>query len=219
MKLVLFDLDGTLIDSEIGIVTSIEYALAQLGAAIPPREALRDWIGPPLRTTFPRVLGDDADAVERAVAHYRERFATIGWREHTVYPDIGAVVDALAARGSALAVVTSKADIYAGRIVASLPFGDRFARVYAVAADAAHSGKAEMVAAALADFGVDARDAAMVGDRRYDIEGARANAVRAIGVTWGFGGRAELEAAGADAIADTAAELPALLTCAAAPRA
>jgi phosphoglycolate phosphatase len=210
-RLALFDLDGTLIDSEIGIVASIEYALAKLGAAIPPREALRAWIGPPLRATFPSVVGDDLETIERAVALYRERFAAIGWREHAVYPGIDAAVDALAERGVNLAVVTSKPDLYASRIVESLPFGARFAKVYAVAAHSSHSEKTEQIARALADFDVPPSAAAMIGDRHFDIQGARANGVRAIGVTWGFGSRDELTAAGADAIADTPAQLGELL--------
>lgn len=200
MALILFDLDGTLIDSEIGIVTSIEYALGKLGAALPSREVLRTWIGPPLRATFPLALGDDADAVERAVALYRERFSAIGWREHTVYPGIEDVVETLAARGATLAVVTSKVDLYAAKIVTSLPFGARFAGVYAAGADSRLSEKSQLIARALSDFGTPAAETTMIGDRHFDIEGARANGVRAIGVSWGFGSVEELEAAGADAI-------------------
>ena len=211
MKLALFDLDGTLTDSEAGILASIEYALAKLGAKAPPRTELRDWIGPPLRVTFPRVLGDDAAVIERAVELYREHYSSIGWREYVVYAGIGEAIDALAAAGTTLAVVTSKAALYASRIVESLPFGAAFARVYAVAPDSAHSEKATMIAQALADFGIPASDAAMIGDRRFDVEGARANVVRAIGVEWGFGSREELLDAGADAIAANPRELVAAL--------
>ncbi|WP_300620023.1 HAD hydrolase-like protein [Dokdonella sp.] len=207
MKLALFDLDGTLIDSEEGIVRSTEYALEKLGATIPPRGELRTWIGPPLRVTFPRVLGDDAEAVERAVELYRERFTTIGWREHTVYPGVAEAIASLVARGVRLAVVTSKPDLYAGRIVRSLPFGDAFEHVFAVAPHSAHSEKAEMIAQALGRFGVAAHETAMVGDRHFDVEGAKANAVHAVGVLWGFGSREELLDAGADAIAETPADL------------
>jgi phosphoglycolate phosphatase len=214
MRLALFDLDGTLIDSELGIVASCEYALAKLGAPIPSRDVLRTWIGPPLRATFPTVLGDDGEAVERAVELYRERFADIGWREHVVYPGIHEAVDVLAARGIALAVVTSKPDLYAGRIVASLPFGNRFARVYAVHAGSKHSEKAQMIADALADFGVAPEHAAMVGDRHFDIAGARANGVRGIGAAWGFGSVDELNDAGAHAIAHAPAELPEMFVAA-----
>lgn len=210
-RLALFDLDGTLIDSEIGIVASIEYALAKLDAPIPPRAELRKWIGPPLRATFPLVLGDDADRVERAVELYRERFSDIGWREHVVYAGIAEAVEALAEQDTTLAVVTSKPDLYAGKIVASLPFGARFERVYAVGAGSGHSEKAALIARALADFAAAPEAAAMVGDRHFDIEGALANRVHTVGVLWGFGGREELATAGAHAIADAPGQLPLLL--------
>ena len=211
MALILFDLDGTLIDSEAGIVNSIRHALERLGAPIPPREELRAWIGPPLRVTFPLVLGDDLAAIERAVDYYRERFSTLGWREHVVYPGIGELIEALAARGDRLAVVTTKPDLYADKIVRSLPFGARFECVYAAQPASRDSEKAAMIARALRDFGSHADDAVMVGDRHFDIEGARANGVRALGVRWGFGGDEELRSAGADAIADDPPGLRALL--------
>ena len=212
MRLALFDLDGTLIDSEQGILGSIEYALGRLGAAVPPRGELRAWIGPPLRATFPLVLGDDADRVERAVAHYRERFSEAGWREHRVYDGIAGVVEVLAARGVVLAVVTTKVDLYAEKIVRSLAFGAHFGRVYAAAAGSRDSEKAAMIARALDDFGAAAGETVMVGDRHFDIEGARANGVRALGAGWGFGSLDELRDAGADAIAATPEELRNLLS-------
>ena len=196
-RLVLFDLDGTLIDSEAGIVGSMMHAL---GADAPAREVLRGWIGPPLRVSFPSVLGDDDARVERAVARYHERFDAIGWSEHTVYPGIADLVAALAARGERLAVVTSKLRTQAERIVAHLPFGSVFERIYGPAPGSRTSEKAAMIAQALADFGAMPGHTAMIGDRRFDIEGAKANGVRSIGVEWGFGSREELEQAGADAI-------------------
>jgi phosphoglycolate phosphatase len=211
VALILFDLDGTLIDSESGIVNSIEYALGKLAAAIPSREVLRGWIGPPLRATFPLAVGDDHDAIEQAVAFYRERFSTIGWLEHTPYAGIDAVIEALAARGDQLAVVTTKADLYAEKIVRSLPFGAHFERVYASRTGSRDSEKAAMIAQALVDFGAHAGDAVMIGDRHFDIEGARANDVRALGVGWGFGSFDELREAGAEAIAVNPAELLTLL--------
>jgi phosphoglycolate phosphatase len=211
VALILFDLDGTLIDSETGIVNSIQYALSRLGAPSPPREELRAWIGPPLRVTFPLALGDDLAAVERAVDLYRERFSTIGWREHVVYPGIDAVIDALAERGDRLAVVTTKPDLYAEKIVRSLAFGARFERVYAAQAGSRDSEKAAMIARALRDFDSRPDDAVMIGDRHFDIDGAKANGVRALGVGWGFGSHEELRAAGADAIAADSPGLHTLL--------
>lgn len=211
MRLALFDLDGTLIDSEVGIVTSIEYALEKLGVPVPAREVLRGWIGPPLRSTFPRVLGDDSERVERAVELYRERFSAVGWSEHVVYPGIGEVVEGLHAAGVKLAVVTSKASLYAARIVESLPFGACFVHTYAAQPDSSHSEKATMIRQALDDFAIPGGQAVMTGDRRFDIEGAHANGMRGIGVAWGFGSVEELRDAGADAIVTQASELPAQL--------
>ena len=210
-QLVLFDLDGTLIDSEEGIVRSIEYALGKFAATIPSREVLRGWIGPPLRATFPLALGGDSETIERAVAFYSERFTAVGWCEHVPYAGIDAVVEALAARGDQLAVVTTKTDVHAEKIMCTLPFGAHFERVYASKTGSRDSEKAAMIAQALVDFGARAGDAVMIGDRHFDIEGALANDVRALGVGWGFGSLDELREAGAEAIAADPAELLALL--------
>ncbi len=211
MRLVLFDLDGTLIDSEVGITTSMAHALREVGADVPPPEVLRSWIGPPLRASFPSVLGSDDGRVDLAVTHYLERFRQIGWREHSVYPGIAELVAGLANRGARLAVVTSKIIEQARRIVDHLPFGHHFDAVYGPEPGTRTSEKAALVARAVKDLGASARNTTMIGDRRFDVEGARANAVRSIGVLWGFGGREELQAAGADSIVESVASLAAQL--------
>ena len=213
-QLVLFDLDGTLIDSEPGITASLGYAFAQIGAALPPREVLRTWIGPPFKQTFPSVLGDDALRIEAAIGHYRTRFEDVGWSEHAVYDGIAELIASLASRGPALAIVTTKPQTQAQRIIDHLPFGAAFARVYGPDAQHAHCAKADMIAQALSDFGALAQDSMMIGDRYFDIEGARANDVRGLGVAWGFGSVEELRAAGAHAIADSPAHLSGLLDAA-----
>jgi len=209
--LCLFDLDGTLIDSEHGIVACVKHALAKLDVPAPPQEELREWIGPPLRTSFAPLLDHDPVRIETAVEHYHERFHTDGWREYDIYPGIELLIQRLLTAGHQLAVVTSKPQRHAAPIIAHLPFGDAFLRMYSPHPNSAHSEKASMIAAALADFDADPADTVMVGDRRYDIEGAVANGVRGIGVLWGFGNRKELEMAGAAAIAAAPAELDALL--------
>jgi len=209
--LVLFDLDGTLIDSEPGITASLDYAFAQIGAELPPREVLRTWIGPPFRQTFPSVLGDDEARIEAAIGHYRTRFEDIGWSEHAVYDGIAELVASIAARGHVLAIVTTKPQAQAQRIIDHLPFGAAFARVYGPDAHHAHCAKAEMIAQALTDFGAQPQHSVMIGDRYFDIEGARANAVAGLGVAWGFGSVEELRAAGAHAIAHAPEELSTLV--------
>ena len=81
MALILFDLDGTLIDSEPGITATLAHAFAKIGAELPPPDVLRTWIGPPFWQTFPSVLGDDHARIEAAIGHYRARFEQDGWSE------------------------------------------------------------------------------------------------------------------------------------------
>jgi len=207
--LCLFDLDGTLIDSEPGITACIRHALAKLG--VPAPADLRPWIGPPLRHSFAPLLGHDAGRIEAAVDYYHERFATLGWREHAVYPGIATAIGRLQAAGHAMAVVTSKPERHARPIIEHLPFGKAFARLYGPDPSSPHSEKASMIAAALADFGASPGQAAMIGDRRFDVEGAVANRVRGIGVLWGFGSREELELAGAHELARDPQHLAELL--------
>ena len=207
--LCLFDLDGTLIDSEPGITACIRHAFDRLG--VPAPADLRPWIGPPLRHSFAPLLGHDAVRVEAAVDYYHERFAVMGWREHLVYPGIEATIERLQAAGHTLAVVTSKPVRHARPILEHLPFGSAFMRLYGPDPSSAHCEKATMIAAALADFGAAPTTAAMIGDRRYDIEGAVANGVTGIGVLWGFGSREELQQAGAQALASDPAHLVDLL--------
>ena len=209
--LCLFDLDGTLIDSELGITACVKHALARLDVPAPAHEQLRRWIGPPLRHSFAPLLDHDAERIEAAVEYYHERFNTLGWREHEIYPGIEALIEQLLAAGHQLAVVTSKPHRHAAPIIAQLPFGEAFLRLYGPHPDSPHSEKAAMIAAALADFDCKPDDAVMIGDRHFDIDGAVANQVRGIGVLWGFGDREELEQAGAHAIAATPDELATLL--------
>lgn len=209
--LCLFDLDGTLIDSEHGITACVKHALLRLEVPVPAPEELRRWIGPPLRHSFAPLLDHDAERIEAAVAYYHERFDTHGWREHAIYPGVEALIERLRDAGHRLAVVTGKPQHHAAPIVEHLPFGAAFERVYGPPPGSAQSEKATMIGAALADFGADPADAVMIGDRHFDIDGAVANRVRGIGVLWGFGGRAELEQAGAHAVAATPDELARLL--------
>lgn len=205
----LLDLDGTLIDSLQGIVRCIVHAFDQIGETPPATEALRDWIGPPLRVSFGNWFGDPGDArIETAVAHYRTRFDCVGWQEHTVYPGIAEAIGELASAGHRMAVVTAKNELHAQRIVESLPFGNRFEEVIGATLDATRSDKTELIAEALARLDVQPSACTMLGDRRFDIEGARDHGMRSIGVLWGFGTREELERAGADKLVATPADLP-----------
>lgn len=144
-----FDLDGTLIDSALGITRCIAHALERLDHPVPDEAQLRGWIGPALRVSFLPLL-QDHDRVEQAVALYLERFDAQGWREHELYEGVGAVVEALHAAGHRLAVVTAKNEPHARRIVRHLPFGHCFEDVVGSTHDGRLTHKPELVAKAIA---------------------------------------------------------------------
>ena len=116
MATLFFDLDGTLIDSAVGITRCVAHALERLDQPVPSEPELRRWIGPALRISFAPLL-QDPERVEQAVAYYRERFETHGWQEHEVYAGIGEVIETLHAAGHRLAVVTAKNEPHARRII------------------------------------------------------------------------------------------------------
>jgi phosphoglycolate phosphatase len=206
-----FDLDGTLVDSEAGIVGSIRHAFAELGRPPPAPPQLRAWIGPPLRDSFTDYFAGDQVLVEQALSLYRERYDAQGWREHTVFPEIGAAVAALAAAGHRFAVVTSKNERFARRIVATLPFAAHFEEIVGASDDGARRAKPDLIAEALRRMSLQPAQCVMIGDRRMDIDGANHHGMRSIGVLWGFGDEAELRQAGAAALAQVPAQLPGLI--------
>lgn len=202
----LLDLDGTLVDSAPGILASMRSAVAQLGAPVPEATNL-DWvIGPPIRDVFRQLLGGRAHP-EEALRLYRQRYSELGLYEALVYPG---VIDALAhhqARGARLYICTSKARVFAERLADHFGLSPYLSGVYGSELDGRREDKAELIGHILATEGLDAGDACMVGDRLHDVHGAARHGIPTIGVCWGFGGRAELEAAGAALVIDQAHEL------------
>jgi phosphoglycolate phosphatase len=206
-----FDLDGTLIDSVVGITRCVAYSLERMGHPGLSDDELRGWIGPALRVSYAKLFESAAD-VERAVQLYRERFEIGGWREHRIYAGIGEAVETLHAAGHRLAVVTAKNEPHARKIMATLPFGHRFEDIIGATPDGSLSHKPELIAEALSRLSLQAGDCTMIGDRHLDIEGARHHGMRGVGVLWGFGSEQELRAAGAGALAATPELLVSLLT-------
>ena len=206
MATLFFDLDGTLIDSAVGITRCVAHAFEQLGEPVPGQAALRRWIGPPLRDSFGPLLGDAA-RTEAAVQHYRDRFETHGWAEHEVYEGIGEAVLALSAAGHRLAVVTAKNEPHARKIIAHLPFGHVFEDVIGATPCGRLSHKPELIGEALQRLGLSPEGAWMIGDRHMDIDGANHHGMASVGVLWGFGGEAELRQAGATRLAARPSDL------------
>ena len=205
MATLFFDLDGTLIDSALGITRCVAYALERLEQPVPGEAELRRWIGPALRVSFAPLL-QDPERVEQAVAFYRERFQSHGWEEHELYEGIGETVEALHDAGHRLAVVTAKNEPDARRILAHLSFGHRFDDVIGSTADGRLSHKPELIGEALRRLQPADRPL-MIGDRHMDIDGAREHGLASVGVLWGFGSEDELRTAGATWLVRTPTEL------------
>jgi phosphoglycolate phosphatase len=202
----LFDLDGTLTDNYPGITRSIAYALERLGAPVPDAAALRRCVGPPLRESFAWLLDtDDAEAIEAAIALYRERYGDLGWRENVVYDGIDDVLATLAAAPARLFLCTSKPEVFARRIVTLFGLSVHFRGVYGTDLAGTFDDKVKLLRHLADSERIDTSRAVMIGDRSHDIRAARMNGARVVGVAWGYGTAEELAAA--DAIAATPADL------------
>lgn len=209
---ILFDLDGTLTDPGLGITNAVMHALQKMGRPVPPREDLYRYIGPPLLGSFERFAGMNATEARQALGFYREYFVPTGMFENEVYPGIPQLLERLRKAGKTVVLATSKPEPFARRILEHFDLLRWFDHVAGSTLDETRTEKAEVIAYALqlADV-TDRASAVMVGDRSYDVDGAREQGLACIGVLFGYGSRPELEQAGAVAVAAGVAELEQLL--------
>ena len=211
MKNIFFDLDGTLTDPAEGITNSVAYALSKFGIEVSDRRELYRFIGPPLVDAFMEYYGFPKADAERALAFYREYFAPKGIFENAVIQGIPELLSKLGEQGKRLFVATSKPEPFAVQILEHFSLNGYFEGIYGSTMDETRNKKDAVIAYALEVSGVDKVDTVMVGDRHHDIDGAKKNGMRSVGVLFGYGSRAELEGAGADAIAATVDELQKML--------
>lgn len=194
----LFDLDGTLTDPFLGITGCISYALEKAGRPSPPRERLRWCIGPPLKNSLAKLLASNDEAfVDQALSFYRERYGLIGLFENTVYEGINDVLECLLANGHTLYVATSKPVIYAERIVNHFHLRRYLKKVYGSELDGTRNDKADLISHIIEKESIALSDTVMIGDRKHDMIGAKANGISGIGVLWGYGTEQELVMSGA----------------------
>ena len=209
--LVLFDLDGTLVDPAGSITGGISAALAACGLPVPAEADLQRMVGPALVTSLKDIAGVPEDRVPEVIATYREGYRAAGMAQSRPYPGIRQLLGQLRAEGAVLAVATQKPEPLAGELLRVQGLFDLFDSVHGSPADeqaaAALDGKKTIIGAALRRHAGSSARAVMVGDRRHDVEGAADNALDCIGVSWGFAADGELEAAGASAVVRTAEEL------------
>ncbi len=199
---VLLDLDGTLSDSRPGIVSCFRPTLQELGHDPDAAGDLTWAVGPPIAVSLQRMIapfGDDR--VELALTIYRECYSSVGIYDCSVYPGVVAMLDGLRDAGHTMCVATSKRRDFAERVIDYLGLREYVRGVYGAIPGGALDRKQDLLVHILAVEHLTAASCVMVGDRFHDIEAAKTNSIHSIGALWGYGGRDELERAGADAIA------------------
>lgn len=206
----LFDLDGTITDSGTGIMNSIRYALRKYDLPVPSDEVLRTFVGPPLQEQFQAVCGLTEEEGRRMVQAYREYYRDRGIFENSVYDGIPETLKALKNHGVRILMATSKPEEFAKRIADHFGFAQYFDYIGGACMDGKRTDKHEVIEYVLKTCGITAAERAqtiMIGDRSHDIIGARKAGLHSLGVLYGYGGREELEEAGADHIVRTAEEI------------
>ena len=190
---ILIDLDGTLTDPKEGIHRSIRFALEKLGYPIADEVDL-DWtIGPPLKGSLARLLNSQSDELaEQALAAYRERFAVIGLFENQVYPNVAETLCKLKQQDYQLFLATANPTVYAKQILVHFELDQYFIEIHGSELTGERTNKADLIAYILEQEQLNAQHCVMVGDRQYDIVGARAHGIDTIAVSYGYGTPEEL---------------------------
>lgn len=193
IKNILIDLDGTLTDPKTGIHGSIRYALEKLNQPLADEVDL-DWtIGPPLKASLAKLLDtQDDDLAEQALAAYRERFSVTGLFENEVYPTVEGTLRQLQTQEYQLFLATAKPTVYAKQILAHFQLDQYFTEMYGSELTGERTNKADLIAYILEQEQLNAQHCIMVGDRQYDVIGARANGIETIAVNYGYGTTQEL---------------------------
>ena len=203
---ILFDLDGTLTQSEEGICNCARYAAERMGLPAPDESTLRKFIGPPLFGSFQQYMGLSPEKAQEAIEIYRERYNTVGLFENRVYPGIRYTLRALKKAGAHLGVVTGKPIGPTTRILAHFGLGKWMESVVSAADNRAD--KEHLIRQALPP---DVSEVWMVGDRCFDMEGGVAFGAHTLGVTYGYGSEEELRSSGAERIARSPREIAEIL--------
>ncbi len=205
---ILFDLDGTLTDPCEGITNSVAYALDKFDIHITDKKELYKFIGPPLMDSFMGFYGFSKEKAGQAKAFYREYFTEKGMLENAVYDGIEELLKSLVSAGKRLGVATSKPEPFALKILEHFGLAHYFEYIAGATLDETRSKKSDVIEYALEQLKIaDRSKVLMVGDRNFDILGARACSLDSMGVLFGYGSREELAGAGADYIAETVEDI------------
>ena len=209
---ILFDLDGTIVDSAPGITATLAYTFERLGLPVPTPAELLAWVGPPILDSFSDLAGFDQEQSHRALGIYRDKYLSTGVYDAALYPGISEVLAAIGDSDIPLSLATSKPETPARAVLEHFQVADVFDELTGASDDELRSAKKDVVEEALRRLragGADLSRPVLIGDRHHDVEGAAHHGVPTIFVTWGYG--APAEAAGAVAVVDSPSELLPLL--------
>lgn len=203
----LFDLDGTLTDSAPGIINCIKHSRDVLNLGEPDC-SYNMFVGPPLYDTYTEHFGCSHELAWKAIEVYRERYDELGWKENSVYDGAEDMLKTLKEKGKTILVATSKPEKAAKRILQYFGLDKYFDYIGGADYEGKLAIKADVINYVFNAMNVtDKSKAIMIGDRYHDVNGAKEMGIECIGVTYGYGDRAELEGAGADYVFDTAKEV------------
>ncbi|MDD6659015.1 MAG: HAD-IA family hydrolase [Eubacteriales bacterium] len=200
-KAVIFDFDGTICDTGEGILKSAKFALDYYNIEAPEYTELTYFIGPPLLVTFQEKFGVDAATADKLVKKYRERYTNKGLLESKMYDGIKELLVKLKKEGIKLGIASSKPQDYVEALLDHNTIKSYFDVICGVSFSADCESKANIISRCLKELETAGNETLMVGDKSYDINGAKANMIDSVGVMWGYGSRVEFAGAGAKFIA------------------
>ena len=209
---ILFDLDGTVTDPYLGISKSIAYALEKMKSPALDAQTLATFIGPPLLQSFQDICGFTEQQAHKALGYYRERFASKGLYENSVYPGIPDLLSSLKNSGKTLAIATSKPTVFAEKILHHFHLDQYFSVIVGSNLDGTRNAKNEVIHEVLSQLnGIANESIIMIGDRKHDIIGAQKEGIQSVGVLYGYGSLEEIQQSGATYIVEKVADILSLL--------
>lgn len=208
---VAFDLDGTLTNPERGLLSAFVYCFKKLGVPYESRESLKRYIGPPLYDEWMKDFGWTFEEASNAVEIFREYYNIYGWWDNEVYPGIAELLSELKARGKKLVVATSKPEVTAKKVLRLFGLDKYFDYIAGASMNGSEDLKWQILTRALREVGAEKSTSILVGDRKYDAEGAKICGIDSLGVLWGHGSKKELVSAGFEYVLETPGEVLKLL--------
>ena len=205
---VLFDLDGTLTDSGIGIANAVAYALSKQNNEVAEKSTLPVFVGQPLKDSFKEFYHFTEEQANQGLIDYREYYSVKGLYENEVYPGIGKLLSDIKKSGRRIGLATSKPDKLSIQILEHFKLLQYFDIIAAPTMDEKRNTKIEVLEYALEQFGItNVSDVVMIGDRKFDILGAKHFGMDSIAVLYGYGSKEELSEAGTTYFAETVKEI------------